>query len=216
MLLGRKPQAFSHPDWLFELKYDGFRALAFLEDGKCRLMSRNGNQFKSFENLSQALPKEVLSRSAIVDGEIVCLDPDGRPNFHNLFYRRAEPVFVAFDLLSATGEDKRPLPLLERKVQLQRILRPRHCSLFCAHIERDGEALFQLACEHDLEGIVAKHSSGPYLAGRERTSWFKVRNRSYSQWEARNEMFERPEEPIVGWENCALAAHTATLAKASE
>jgi ATP-dependent DNA ligase len=93
--------------------------LAFLEDGKCRLMSRNGNQFKSFENLSQALPKEVLSLSAVVDGEIACLDHTGRPKFADLFYRRSEPVFVAFDLLSANEEDQRRLPLIERKAQLQ-------------------------------------------------------------------------------------------------
>jgi bifunctional non-homologous end joining protein LigD len=105
MLLGRRAEAFTHPDWLFELKYDGFRALAFVEDGVCRLVSRNGNTFKSFEELSPRLPKEVRSRSVVLDGEIVCLDPKGRPNFQNLFYRRGEPVFVAFDLLYAGGED---------------------------------------------------------------------------------------------------------------
>jgi bifunctional non-homologous end joining protein LigD len=115
MLLGRRAEAFTDPDWLFELKYDGFLALAYIEDGNCRLVSRNGNSFKSFDSLSQLLPKEVRSRSAVIDGEIVCLDPQGCPNFHNLFYRRGELVFVAFDLLFANGEDKRALPLLERK-----------------------------------------------------------------------------------------------------
>src|SRR4051794_14859075 len=122
MLLGRKTQAFTHPDWLFELKYDGFRALAFVEDGACRLVSRNGNTFKSFEALSLALPKQLRTRSAVLDGEIVCLDSDGRSNFADLFYRRKEPIFVAFDLLAADGEDKRSLPLVERKAALKRLL----------------------------------------------------------------------------------------------
>jgi ATP-dependent DNA ligase len=67
MLLGRRAEAFTHPDWLFELKYDGFRALAYIEDGNCRLVSRNGNQFKSFENLSLSLPEEVISRFDFAD-----------------------------------------------------------------------------------------------------------------------------------------------------
>src|SRR4051812_45892786 len=101
MLLGRRAEAFTDPDWLFELKYDGFRALAYVGNGKSRLVSRNANTFKSFELLSSLLPKDVRSESAVIDGEIVCLDGQGRPNFADLFYRRREPVFVAFDLLSA-------------------------------------------------------------------------------------------------------------------
>jgi bifunctional non-homologous end joining protein LigD len=211
MLLGRRPDAFSHHDWLFELKYDGFRTLAFVDEGVCRLVSRNGNQFKSFEALRLSLPRDLRTRNAVLDGEIVCLDTDGRSNFSNLFYRRCEPVFVAFDLLSANESDTRSLPLVERKLELRRVIRPRASSiLYCSHVERDGEALFRLACEHDLEGIVAKHSSSPYLIGREETTWFKIRNRSYSQWDGREEMFQRPHEPIeVGWDCCALAASSA-------
>jgi bifunctional non-homologous end joining protein LigD len=211
MLLGRRPDAFSHHDWLFELKYDGFRALAFVDEGVCRLVSRNGNQFKSFEALRLSLPRDLRTRNAVLDGEIVCLDTDGRSNFSNLFYRRCEPVFVAFDLLSGSGQDMRHLPLAERKLELRRVIRPRASSiLYCSHVEREGEALFGLACQHDLEGIVAKHRSSPYLIGREDTTWFKIRNRLYSQWDGREEMFQRPHEPIeVGWDCCALAASSA-------
>jgi bifunctional non-homologous end joining protein LigD len=208
MLLGRRAEAFSHPDWLFELKYDGFRALANIEDGACRLVSRNGNTFKSFEGLTLALPKALRTRSAVLDGEIVCLDSDGHPNFSDLFYRRREPIFVAFDLLSASGQDMRHLPLVERKVELRRVKRPRASSiLYCSHVESAGEALFSLACQHDLEGIVAKYKSAPYLSGRQDTTWFKIRNSSYSQWDGREEMFGRPEEPMItGWDSCAMAA----------
>jgi ATP-dependent DNA ligase len=91
---------------------------------------------------------------------------------------------------------------------LRRVLHSDMASvLYCSHVERDGEKLFKLACQHDLEGIVAKHRFGPYLGGREETTWFKIRNRSYSQWDGRNEMFERPHEPaFAGWDRCAMAA----------
>ncbi len=142
-----------------------------------------------------------------MDGEIVCLDKNGRADFKDLFYRRKEPIFVAFDLLRANGQDMRSLPLVDRKMELRRVLWPHtEWVLYCQHIERNGISLFDLACKHDLEGIVAKWKYGPYLGGREETTWIKVRNRSYSQWEGRDEMFERPYEPIaVGWDACVEA-----------
>jgi len=75
--LGRLPEPFSDPDWFFEIKWDGFRALAYVEHGKCRLISRNGNEFKSFPALNLALPFECQAKSAVLDGEIVCLDDNG-------------------------------------------------------------------------------------------------------------------------------------------
>jgi bifunctional non-homologous end joining protein LigD len=105
MLLGRKAVPFDHPVWLFEIKHDGFRALAFIRNGECTLVSRNGNEFKSFEGLRLRLPDDVRVRFAVLDGEIACLDVTGRSVFNDLFYRRREPVFVAFDVLSVNGED---------------------------------------------------------------------------------------------------------------
>ena len=85
----------------------------------------------------------------------------------------------------------RQLPLVERKVRLRSVVPQRGERLpFCDHVEEDGEGLFRLACEQDLEGMVAKHQYAPYLPERE-TTWFKVRNRSYSQWVGREELFER-------------------------
>src|SRR5215469_4006402 len=74
MPLIRRPRPFSDPDWAFEIKWDGFRALAHIENGRCRLVSRNGNEFKSFPALNIALPLECRAQQAIIDGEIVCLD----------------------------------------------------------------------------------------------------------------------------------------------
>src|SRR5215475_4352963 len=97
--LERARTPFSHPDWLFEIKWDGFRALAYIDRGRCRLLSRNRNEFKSFPALILALPVEFGGQSAVLDGEIVCLGGDGKPNFRNLLFRRGEPRFMAFDIL---------------------------------------------------------------------------------------------------------------------
>jgi len=99
MPLGRAREPFSHPDWIFEVKWDGFRSLIRIEQGACKLVSRKGNEFKSFSVLSKAIPTEIQGRSAVLDGEIVCLDADGQPQFRDLLFRRGEPRFVAFDLL---------------------------------------------------------------------------------------------------------------------
>lgn len=82
------------------------------------------------------------------------------------------------------------LPLIDRKLRLRSVVPQRSLRLlYCDHVERDGEGLFRLACEHDLEGIVAKWKSGPYLPEKP-TSWIKIRNRNYSQWLGREELFE--------------------------
>src|SRR5690242_14256337 len=91
MPLRSSVEPFDDPDWIFELKYDGFRALAYVEEGRCRLVSRNGNEFKSFSSLSQELGSGFGS-TAVLDGEIVCLDSHGKPQFYELLYRRAEPA----------------------------------------------------------------------------------------------------------------------------
>jgi bifunctional non-homologous end joining protein LigD len=86
--LGRAPVPFSHPDWLFEIKWDGFRALAHLEHGRCKLVSRNGNEFKSFRSLSESLATDV-KHSLVLDGEIVSLGADGKSRFYDLLLRHA-------------------------------------------------------------------------------------------------------------------------------
>src|SRR5512143_4360852 len=99
MPLVRQPKPFSHPDWLFEIKHDGFRALAYIEHGTARLLSRNGNRFKSFAVLCDSVATDLRLRNAVIDGEIVCLDKQGRTQFNQLLYRRGDPRFYAFDLL---------------------------------------------------------------------------------------------------------------------
>ena len=204
--LGRARSPFSHLDWLFEIKWDGFRSLVQLEHGRCRLISRNGIEFKSFSSLNRAISAELAPHTAFLDGEIVCPDAGGKPQFRDLLFRRGEPHFVTFDLLWLDGIDLRYLPLSERKLELRRLI-PKQSEqlLYCNHIEGDGEGLFRLACEHDLEGIVAKEKYAPYQS---ETRWLKIRNRNYSQWVGREELFERErgDDPdLQVWTSCVQA-----------
>jgi bifunctional non-homologous end joining protein LigD len=208
MPLRRAPQPFDDPDWLFELKYDGFRALAYIEGGACRLVSRNGNRFASFSGLADELGRSVQARNAVIDGEIVCTDRRGRPKFYDLLYRRGTPAFFAFDLLCRDGEDIRLLPVIERKAALRALLRSVSGPLLAVdYLERVGTVLFERVCTMDLEGIVAKHRYGPYLSEPDTSTWLKIRNPRYSQWIGRAEAFERDRhrEPVPGWHSCELA-----------
>src|SRR5438067_799341 len=105
-----------------ELKIDGWRALAVVEDGNCTLMSRHGNAFRRFEDLRTDLAKRLPS-GTVLDGEICCLDAVGRPQFYQLMRRNPDCYFYAFDVLCITGEDLRALPLVERKARLRQLIR---------------------------------------------------------------------------------------------
>ena len=207
MPLGRLAEPFNHPDWIFEIKWDGFRSLAFIENGRCRLVSRKGNEFKSFPALNAAVLEECRAKQTVLDGEIVCLDENGVSQFTDLLFRRGEPRFYAFDLLSVNGEDLRYLPLTDRKHRLRGAIPPSGGRLlYCDHVESAGQELFNFVCRRDLEGIVAKRKYDPYLLDGSAT-WFKVRNREYSQWAGREELFERERSKDPDWDSwntCAL------------
>jgi bifunctional non-homologous end joining protein LigD len=186
LVLKRRAEAFDNDAWLFDLKYDGFRALLETDGTGARLVSRNRNRFRNLETLAAALAKRLRVTSAIVDGEVICVDETGRPIFIDLL-RRKEPCFVAFDLLWLNGE-LRPLPLIERKKRLKRLLarRSNHLIAEAMSIEGRGKALMAAVEEHDLEGIVAKRKSDPYRRG---VKWWKIKNPAYSQAEGRHELF---------------------------
>jgi ATP-dependent DNA ligase len=109
MRLLRTPEPFDHPEFVFEPKLDGFRALVHVTGHQCELVSRNGHQFKSWPQLGEEIAHAVKAYSAVLDGEICCLQSDGRPNFHSLMFRRVWPWFYAFDVLSVNGQDLRGL-----------------------------------------------------------------------------------------------------------
>src|SRR5690242_18994527 len=99
MHLGRARGPFSHPDWRYEIKWDGFRALLYSDKDGVRLVSRNGNVFKSFAGLAEGLLCDLRNHRCVLDGEIVCLDARGKPQFRDLLFRLSEPYFYAFDFL---------------------------------------------------------------------------------------------------------------------
>ncbi len=176
---------FDDPQWLFELKWDGYRAIAYIErDGTVALVSRNGNDFgPKFPELSD-LAESFSERPLIVDGEICVLDDEGKPSFQALQERldrfgRADPhkktvTFVVFDLLYGNGRDLRGEPLEKRKAILESILTGKGPVLFSKHVEGDGKSLFALAQHRGLEGIMAKRRDSTYQDRRSR-DWLKIK-----------------------------------------
>src|SRR5437667_6089292 len=181
MPLLKRAAPFDDPDWLFELKMDGFRALAVIEHGRAQLLSRSGHPFASFSALAESISNSLPNVRAVIDGEICSLDRRGRPQFKNLMFRRGNPpFFFAFDLLTCDGKDLRNERLLDRKQELRRLLArsPVTSPLkYTEYMDGCGTALFQRICELDLEGIVAKQKSAPYVTEREQSTWFKILNR---------------------------------------
>ena len=191
MQLVQRAEPFDDPSSIFVVKFDGFRALAYVEQGKCRLVSRKDNTYQSFTDLCAWIGQHLKAKDAILDGEVVCLDEAGRSVFNDLFYRKGEVYFYAFDLLWLNGKDLRDQPLLKRKARLKKLLpEPPSYLLYMDHVKSSGCELYRTVCEMDLEGIVAKKKDGPYSDTRS-NRWIKIKNPSYSQSEGRQEQFRR-------------------------
>jgi bifunctional non-homologous end joining protein LigD len=187
MKLSRIAAPFDNSEFVFELKHDGFRCMAYIADGRCDLVSQRTNHYKRFESLRTALAK-LKTKNAILDGEIVCLDSEGKSRFNLLFSRRAEPVLYASDLLWLNGKDLRQLPLIERKKRLRQLIQKSDCEriIYTQHIEMSGSVLYRAVCKKDLEGIVCKKKDGVYsLSGH----WLKVLNPAYTQHDGRQVKF---------------------------
>jgi bifunctional non-homologous end joining protein LigD len=171
------PQPFSDPDWLFEPKWDGYRAICYFDEGKARFISpRNNDLTKRFPEL---VAIDVRAESAIIDGEIVAIDESGLPCFEELrkTRRSCAVVFYAFDLLALNGKDLRALSLIKRKASLKRILRrtTRNNRIrLTEHVVGKGLELFAQLEERQLEGMVAKKIDSKYESGRTR-EWLKIK-----------------------------------------
>ena len=177
---------FSDPNWLFEIKWDGVRALAWIDDGALTLRARNGAEITGRYPELAALPAAVSARQAILDGEIAAIDARGLSDFGLLQERmhvrapaeslisRVPVVFFAFDLLYCDGYDLRRSPLIERKQLLQRLLHTSEKFRFSDHQLEHGKELFELARGTGLEGIVAKRLDSPYVSERS-MNWVKLK-----------------------------------------
>jgi bifunctional non-homologous end joining protein LigD len=190
MLATSVDEPFDSPDWLFEIKWDGYRAIAFLENGKLRLVSRNQNELTQRYPELKDLPKFVHAKSAILDGEVVALDEQGRASFSLMQQRTGfrpggrrgatnadVPVlYYAFDLLYLDGYDWRKVPLEERKQKLASLLDTVDSVRYSDHYENQGKALFEMARAKGLEGILAKKRDSIYQERRS-TDWLKIKIR---------------------------------------
>jgi bifunctional non-homologous end joining protein LigD len=166
------------PNWLFEVKWDGYRALGYVRGGEAELLSRKGNDLSGrFPDVARALPKALKSPSAVVDGEICALDEQGRPSFSAM--QQGKPgtaiVYEVFDLFELDGEPLVDLPLSERRARLEQLLDRRHTTVRLSEAFEDGRALFAAAREQRLEGVIAKRADSPYRQGKRTREWLKIK-----------------------------------------
>jgi bifunctional non-homologous end joining protein LigD len=188
MLATSTEKPFDSEEWLYEIKWDGYRSVAFIHEGKLRLVSRNQNdQTAQFSELGD-LPTYIRARNAVIDGEVVAIDEAGRPSFslmqqrtgirHGRFKapgRKDVPVlYYAFDLIYLDGYDLHKVNLEDRKRLLQDIVIPGDNLRYSDHQVGKGTALFEVAGQQGLEGIVAKRRTSCYEERRTR-EWLKIK-----------------------------------------
>lgn len=186
MLATLVDEPFTDPEWLFEIKWDGVRALAWLRRGSVQLCSRTGRVITHRYPELASLPKQVQADEAILDGEIVVLDDDGRSNFERLqarinitspsssLQRQAPVLYCLFDLIYCDGYDLRHTPLLSRKQLLRHILKPGLPFVYGDHQLEKGRELTAVARKKHLEGIIGKRMSSLYWETRSR-DWVKFK-----------------------------------------
>jgi bifunctional non-homologous end joining protein LigD len=178
---------FDDPAWLFEPKYDGFRGLLHVTPSHAAFTSKRGLLLKRFDQLARDVRDQLRVRDAILDGEVLVLDPEGHANFLMLMRGQGSLHYAAFDLLWLNGRDLRGKPLSERKRRLERLIPEGKPGLSrVLTVANDGRALFEAVQRLDLEGIVAKRKRDPYETG---VTWLKIKNRLYSQMKGRGELF---------------------------
>jgi len=190
MLAESVDKPFDGEDWLFEIKWDGYRAVAFIEGGKARLVSRNQNDLTARYPELKDMAQHIKAKTAILDGEVVALDAEGKASFSLMQQRTGfrpggrramanadVPVlYYAFDLLYLDGYDWRRIPLEERKRKLEALIATGDAVRYSDHYAEHGKALFEMAQKKGLEGIVAKKRASYYEERRSR-EWLKVKIR---------------------------------------
>jgi bifunctional non-homologous end joining protein LigD len=172
--------------WLFEVKWDGYRALAYVKAGEgAKLVSRNGNdQTERFRSVASALPRALKTPDCVLDGEVCALDEQGRPSFSAM--QQGKPgtqlVYAVFDVLEVEGESLVDLPLRERRQRLEALLDRRNKTVQLSAVFDDGEVLLAAAKEQGLEGIVAKRADSPYRQGKRTREWLKIKTHGQQEF----------------------------------
>ncbi len=162
--------------WSFEVKFDGYRALAYLHGSEAHLVSRNGNDLTTrFEDVSRALSSAIKTPDCVLDGEVCALDEQGRSSFSAMQQGSGPIVYYVFDVLEVEGESLVDRPLEKRREELVRLLDRRNRTVLLSEAFDDGPGLKKAAAEQELEGIVAKKAGSRYEAGRRSRNWLKIK-----------------------------------------
>jgi bifunctional non-homologous end joining protein LigD len=174
------------PDWIHEIKYDGYRLRVERNGDRVRLFTKGGYDWsKRYPSIVEAALKN-RQKHFVIDGEAVILGVDGYSDFNALHSGKHndEVQLLAFDVLAMDGDDLRDLPLSMRKVNLARLLARRPEGIFSSEFEQGeiGPDLFRAACNMGLEGLVSKHRDRPYRGGRSK-HWIKVKNRTHDAFD---------------------------------
>jgi DNA ligase D-like protein (predicted ligase)/DNA ligase D-like protein (predicted 3'-phosphoesterase) len=185
MLAKLAPQPFSDKDWIFEIKWDGFRAIAYVNE-ELSLKSRNQKELK--QNFPELQELKNLAKNVVLDGEIIIMK-EGKTDFQALLERgkavkpteikiqnqRSPAVYVVFDILEKNGNPLVNLPLMERKEILRNSVREGQYVLLSDFVEEEGEAYYSIALEKGLEGVIAKKKDSPYEPGVRSGNWLKIK-----------------------------------------
>ena len=168
-------------DWLYELKYDGYRILAYVEGNTVQLLTRNGNDYtKRFADVASSLADWVAGRSMVLDGEMVVTDESGKTDFQALQEYMKNPksrnlTYIVFDLLALDGADLRDRRLIDRKRTLEALMTDAPHNLhYSRHVSGNGEECFAVACEKNMEGIIGKRANSIY-SGTRNGDWIKIK-----------------------------------------
>jgi bifunctional non-homologous end joining protein LigD len=173
---------FDSPDWIFEIKFDGYRAITVFDSaGKPHLWSRNGLPLEAkFPAVAIAVSKLKL-RSTIFDGQVAAVDENGIPRFQLLQRFQKQPtaptLYYVFDVLWYKGDDLTGKAIMDRRIGLERVLKAAAGVQLGSYVEADGKALFQLTKEKGMEGIIAKRKNSIYRPGKRTSDWLKIKAR---------------------------------------
>ncbi len=179
MLAKEIEEPFDDKDWIFEIKWDGYRAVAEVDKGNVSIYSRKGNTFNdSYPAIADELKK--LNIHATLDGEVVVVDENGKANFQLLQHYDNEIHtirFEVFDLISLNGQDTCDLPLIDRKKLLKQLLNKKNKIIqYSDHIKEKGVDFFKAAVKNNLEGIIAKKADSQYYPGIRISEWLKIKH----------------------------------------
>jgi bifunctional non-homologous end joining protein LigD len=170
-------------NWLYEVKWDGYRTIATVRGGEVELTSRRGNSLTArFAAVAKALPGAVRTPNCVLDGEVCALDERGRASFSEIQQGTGPLVYYVFDVLEVEGEPLLDRPFRERLRRLEELLERRDGVVRLSEAFDDGEALLQAAREQELEGVIAKRGDSTYQPGRRTRDWLKVKSHGHQEF----------------------------------